>query len=225
VPLFAFSGRATGANNMTMGLSVGAKNAVNDVGYGPMHDTTGAIAIFTGTQPANKEAAIADTRLGTCAMSADAFAASSAGIITANAITNDSAADNSGTPGYAIVHRTADTVLTSAATSADRRMFLDVGPRTLLNGAINSAVTTLTVDDTTYFGATGELFIGTERITYTGKTATTFTGCTRGANGSTAASQSDNAPVTVFGKDVGFDNTAFATNGVIAISTFTIAQP
>jgi hypothetical protein len=208
---------------MTMGLSVGAKNAAHDVGFGPMFDTDGAIAFFTGTQPGNKEAAIADTRLGTCTMAADAFAAASGGQIAANAIANDSAADNSGTPGYAIVHKTGQTVLTTGAASTDRRMFLDVGPRNQLNGAINSAVTTITVDDTTYFPASGELIVESERITYTGKTGTTFTGCTRGANGSTAASHADNVVVKIFGKEVSFDNTNFATNGVISVSAFTLS--
>lgn len=60
-----------------------------------------------------------------------------------------------------------------------------------LYGAINDAVTTLTVDSTTGFSTTGTLIIGTEEITYTGVTSTTFTGCTRGANSTTAASHSD----------------------------------
>jgi len=65
-----------------------------------------------------------------------------------------------------------------------------------LNGAINNSVTTITVDSTTGFPATGRIDIDTELITYTGVTPTTFTGCVRGANGSTAASHLDNAVVT-----------------------------
>jgi hypothetical protein len=65
-----------------------------------------------------------------------------------------------------------------------------------LNGAINNSVTTITVDSTTGFPATGRIDIDTELITYTGVTPTTFTGCGRGANGSTAASHLDNAVVT-----------------------------
>ena len=65
-----------------------------------------------------------------------------------------------------------------------------------LNGAINNSVTTITVDSTTGFPATGRIDIDTELITYTGITATTFTGCGRGANGTTAASHLDNAVVT-----------------------------
>lgn len=59
---------------------------------------------------------------------------------------------------------------------------------TALNGAINNSVTTITVLDTSGFPTSGELVIETERITYTGKTGTTFTGCTRGVNGTSAAS-------------------------------------
>ena len=67
---------------------------------------------------------------------------------------------------------------------------------TLLNGAINDLVTTITVDSTAAFPSSGRIDIGTELITYTSKNATQFLGCTRGANGSTAASHSDNATVT-----------------------------
>ena len=46
-----------------------------------------------------------------------------------------------------------------------------------------SGVTTITVDDTTGWPSSGALYIGKERVTYTGKTGTTFTGCTRGVSG------------------------------------------
>lgn len=59
-----------------------------------------------------------------------------------------------------------------------------------LNGNIDNSVTTITVVDTTAFTATGAILIDSEYITYSGKTATDFTGCTRGANGTTAASHS-----------------------------------
>ena len=41
--------------------------------------------------------------------------------------------------------------------------------------------TTLNVNDTTYFPTAGTLYIDNEFISYTGKTTTTFTGCTRAA--------------------------------------------
>ena len=65
-----------------------------------------------------------------------------------------------------------------------------------LNGALNNSATTVTVDSTTGFPATGTIDIDSELITYTGLTGTTFTGCVRGVNGTTAASHLDNAIVT-----------------------------
>jgi hypothetical protein len=67
---------------------------------------------------------------------------------------------------------------------------------TTLNGGIDAVVTTITVVSTSAFPTSGRLDIGTELITYTGKTPTTFTGCVRGANGSTAASHLTGATVT-----------------------------
>jgi hypothetical protein len=68
-----------------------------------------------------------------------------------------------------------------------------------LNGAINNSVTTITVDDTTAFSATGNILIDSENISYTSKNSTQFLGCTRGLSGSgsgAAASHADNATVT-----------------------------
>ena len=62
-------------------------------------------------------------------------------------------------------------------------------------GGISASATTINVTSTTPFGATGHLYIGSEEITYTGKTATSFTGCTRGANGTTAAIAANGATV------------------------------
>lgn len=69
---------------------------------------------------------------------------------------------------------------------------------TLLNGAINSSATTITVDSTTGFSSTGTLYIESEQITYTGTSSTTFTGCTRGANSTTAALHADDVRVAQF---------------------------
>jgi hypothetical protein len=52
---------------------------------------------------------------------------------------------------------------------------------TYLTADPGSGGTTLTVNDTTYFPAAGTLYIDNEMISYTGKTQTTFTGCTRAA--------------------------------------------
>ena len=65
-----------------------------------------------------------------------------------------------------------------------------------LNGAINSSATTIVVVSTSAFSASGAIWINGEYITYSGKTGTDFTGCTRGADGTTAAAQSDGAVVS-----------------------------
>ena len=67
---------------------------------------------------------------------------------------------------------------------------------TLLNGGIDDTVTTVTVDSTTNFEDAGTITVGSENISYTGKTSTTFTGCTRGADSTTAASHVDDSTVT-----------------------------
>jgi hypothetical protein len=54
------------------------------------------------------------------------------------------------------------------------------GAETMLASELELNATTISVKDTSAFAASGSVHIGTERIDYTGKTATTFTGCTRG---------------------------------------------
>ena len=66
---------------------------------------------------------------------------------------------------------------------------------TLLNGAIANNSPTLTVDTTEGFPTSGTLLIGTEEMTYTGKTSTTFTGLTRNTNSAGAAAALDDATV------------------------------
>lgn len=58
---------------------------------------------------------------------------------------------------------------------------------TTLSAGINNAVTTIPVVSTTGFQNAGAIIIGSEVITYTGKTATSFTGCVRGQFGSSNA--------------------------------------
>ena len=79
---------------------------------------------------------------------------------------------------------------------------------TTLTSNINNSVTTIPVASTTSFQNTGAIIIGSEVITYTGKTATSFTGCTRGQFGSSNAAhlsgvyvgevQSATAPVPLY---------------------------
>jgi len=68
---------------------------------------------------------------------------------------------------------------------------------TTLNGAITDSATTITVATTAGYQKTGSVMIGTEVITYTGKTDATFTGCSRGQSGTSAAAHSDGDTVSV----------------------------
>lgn len=62
------------------------------------------------------------------------------------------------------------------------------GVTTLTAGLTNTSTTPITVASTAEFLSAGGLLIGSELIKYTGKTATSFTGITRGVYGSTATS-------------------------------------
>lgn len=66
---------------------------------------------------------------------------------------------------------------------------------TQLDGSITNSQTTITVDSTTNFPTAGAITIDSEVIFYTGTTSVTFTGCTRGADGTGATTHTDNAPV------------------------------
>lgn len=66
---------------------------------------------------------------------------------------------------------------------------------TLLNGSLSSSSTTITVDDTKDFPEQGRLLVDNEEVFYTGKTPTTFTGCTRGARSTRAIAHSDNSVI------------------------------
>jgi len=59
--------------------------------------------------------------------------------------------------------------------------------RTVVEGAVDDNDTTLTVADTSLFPSSGTVLVGEEKITYSGTTATTFTGLTRGASSTVAA--------------------------------------
>jgi hypothetical protein len=85
--------------------------------------------------------------------------------------------------------------LNTAALIADNsnKCLVNVG------GGINVSVTTIPYDTVTgVMPSSGLLYIGTEQISYTGKTGTTsgnLTGCVRGVNGTTAATHADNSVI------------------------------
>ena len=97
---------------------------------------------------------------------------------------------------------------------------------TTLDGALNAdsagtggSGTTINVASTTGFPSTGTNFIqvDNEEISYTGLTATSFTGITRNVRGTTNASHSDGATVTNF--------SAYSAWGQAASTTDKVAEP
>ena len=97
---------------------------------------------------------------------------------------------------------------------------------TTLNGGLNNDAagtggtgTTINVASTTGFPSTGTNFIqvGTEEISYTGITSTSFTGITRAVRGTTRAAHSTGATVT--------NHSAFSAWGQAASTTDKVAEP
>ena len=67
---------------------------------------------------------------------------------------------------------------------------------TTLSSGIDDDDTTIPVVSASSFDSTGTIIIESENITYTGTSSTTFTGATRGAEGTTAASHSTGVTVS-----------------------------
>lgn len=83
---------------------------------------------------------------------------------------------------------------TSVATNA--QLYIAVNAlQTTLSGSIDNVVTTITLASTTGFPTAGGVTIDSEVIFYTGISGAQLTGCTRGADGTTAASHSSGVPV------------------------------
>ena len=76
---------------------------------------------------------------------------------------------------------------------------LRLNPITTITGTLNEGLddseTTIDVVSTKQFPTSGTMLIDSEQITYTGKTTTALTGCTRGANSTTAATHTSGATI------------------------------
>jgi hypothetical protein len=78
-------------------LPAATANAAMDAAIGNVANS-GKLRIYDGTQPATGDTAISTQNLlAELTLNADAFPAASGGVLTANAITQDSAADATGT--------------------------------------------------------------------------------------------------------------------------------
>jgi len=67
---------------------------------------------------------------------------------------------------------------------------VEAGAISTLAADITSSATTITLSDSSRFPSSGTVYIGSEQITYTGNSGNQLTGCTRGANGTTAQAHS-----------------------------------
>jgi len=90
---------------------------------------------------------------------------------------------------------------------------------TILSAAIDNAVTTISVASTATLAASGSVLIDSEIISYSGVTATTLTGCTRAASGSTAASHVASTGVIQYATSTinVADASTFTSTGVFAV--------
>lgn len=86
---------------------------------------------------------------------------------------------------------------------------------TVLADNITADATTLSVDSTRDFLSQDYIVVGEERILYSGKTAVSFTGCTRGYDGTEAESHSDGD--NVYTADASSVNNAMGFN-IAAVS-------
>jgi len=69
---------------------------------------------------------------------------------------------------------------------------------TTLAEALDATETEIDITSSTGFSSTGTIFIENEEITYTGISTNTLTGCTRGANSTTAATHANGTSVAQF---------------------------
>jgi len=131
------------------------------------------------------------------------FTATGAGTGNGTAAPNANATDASGSPGGG-ASTVADYQLTTGNTTFTLGTGWGVGGwggytpgtgTTTLNGSINSSVTSIVLTSAVGFSAAGVVLIDSEQISYTGISTNTLTGCTRGANGSTAASHTSGVTV------------------------------
>lgn len=95
-----------------------------------------------------------------------------------------------------VLHNVVTTLDGSAPTM--NQYFVPTGNQTVVNqvGGIDAVVATIPVTTTAGFPGAGTLILDSEIITYAGTTPTSFTGCTRGTNGTPATAHINGTLVT-----------------------------
>jgi len=84
---------------------------------------------------------------------------------------------------------------TTVATDSDLYIAVNATSTQLTDNPLSNSATTVNVVSTAAFPTVGFISIDNEIIKYTGKTATSFTGCTRGADGTSATSHVQNSQI------------------------------
>lgn len=102
---------------MTTNLSATARNAMVNAVASILNG--GSIQIRTGSQPASAATAATGTLLGTLTLSASAFGSATSGTATANAISDDTSADATGTAGWFRALNSSGTAVLDGAVGAE----------------------------------------------------------------------------------------------------------
>lgn len=110
--------------------------------------------------------------------------------------------------------------LSAASINLAYGQFIQNGTTALTGAMTNNSTTPIQVTSTANFVSSGYLIIEEEIVQYTGITATTFTGITRGVKGTTNVSHDPGAPVTeaaavassATSLALGFDTTVFSND-------------
>lgn len=101
---------------MTVSYSTACRNAMLDAVTSTI-GSSGLFRIYDGTPPASANAALAgNTLLAELALSATYAAAASGGVLTANAIANDAAADATGTASFYRIYKSDGTTCVEQGT-------------------------------------------------------------------------------------------------------------
>jgi threonine dehydrogenase-like Zn-dependent dehydrogenase len=134
---FASASRTTGTN------------AARDAAINAIAATLngGSVRIYSGTAPANADAALSgNTLLAQATLNATAFGAASSGVVTANSITADSSADATGTPTFFRLLTSGGTVVYqgTAGASGQELNLADLSSGQILAGG-SVTVTSLTM--------------------------------------------------------------------------------
>jgi len=124
-------------------------NAARDAAVNAISATlnSGEVLIYSGTAPANADAALSgNTLLAQLTLNATAFGAAASGVATANAITGDTAADATGTPTFFRLRTSGSTVVyqgTAAATGAELNLSGLTGGQILIGAPVSISSLTM----------------------------------------------------------------------------------